>query len=393
MHSHKDFRGKLLLFIFFAVLLTALERTYSIYIIFFFSLSCWILLPIEKWWDKISISLLFFSVFYSLMQVLNGAVDSGFNTLTMLLGPVSFYRFGKWLMSYYRTDGSRQKIFLFMLLAFLTPLFVKTIEDAILVGIINDKRVLLGDNIDGEDSLAATLYGLMVAPGLGCLSTIFARNQNMGIKIVFFLIGCLSLFVVIHLVNRTGIVVCASCLIVSFVASTKMRISKILPALLTLLFVVGILMYTGVFNEEIIEAYSKRELDSTYDAKQAGGRVELWTDALGKLFTHPFGWPLVHYAHNLWLDIARVSGLFALFPFLLVTLMILKSFIYLFMNKLSPFTLLLLSICFSMLLSSSVEPVIDGFMLTFLLLMLIWGCTRSVYYECKLANYKYKIKE
>lgn len=391
MYSLKDFRGILLQLLFFSVLLTALERTYSIYIIFFFSLSCWILLPAKRWWDKISISLLFFSVFYSLMQVLNGAVDSGFNTLTMLLGPVSFYRFGKWLMSYYRTDESRQRFFLFMLLAFLTPLFVKTIEDTILVGLINDKRVLLGDNIDGEDSLAATLYGLMVAPGLGCLSTIFARNQKFGIRVGFLLIGCLSLFVVIHLVNRTGIVVCASCLFVAFVASTKMRISKILPALLILLFVGGVLMYTGAFNEEIIEAYSKRELDSTYDATQAGGRVELWAEAIKNVFEYPFGWQLVHYAHNLWLDIARVSGVFSLFPFLLATLMILKSFIYLLWNNLSPFILLLLSICFSMLLSSSVEPVIDGSMLTFLLLMLIWGSTRSVYYECKSTNYN-KIK-
>lgn len=99
------------------------------------------------------------------------------------------------------------------------------------------------------------------------------------------------------------------------------------------------------------------------------------------VFVNPFGWTPVgyRYAHNLWLDIARVAGLLAFIPFLSATILHVKTLLHLLQLKTKTnFVIIIISINAAMLLSSFVEPVIEGSLLFFCLLMMIWGITKTI---------------
>jgi len=227
-----------------------------------------------------------------------------------------------------------------------------------------------------DDSKNATLYGLMASAGIGLIGTVFIKQQNKWVKMGLILVAALSLLSVIHLVNRTGLVICAACLFVGFALSTRMNVSKMLLILLAFIVVGVFLTESGILGGDVSEAYTDREGDVDSDSTSAGGRTKLWLDAIGNLFVSPLGWKLERYAHNLWLDIARVGGWLAFFPFVKATVSYMMKVKTILRNGGENGTLmLLLSVNVAMLLNAAVEPVIDGSFSFFSLLMLIWGMT------------------
>lgn len=363
--------------IFLGVLLTSLWP-FNIYLLVLFSLLTYIFLPISKYWDVTTITLLLFSVFYSLMAVLTSQYGSGFILLSYLLAPVAFYRLGKWMMSQFVEETIRLKLLICIIACYLLSLFVLTFKDIALVGIVNLSREMVGDQND-TNSLAATLYGLMASVGIGCIAALFTKGQNFALRIGYVILSLLSVLVVIHLINRTGIVVFVCSLIVSVVISTKLNIFKSLPFLILVGFITFLVVNAdGGIVGEMVEAYQQREMSSTHDATQLGGRSAIWADALSKLLTHPLGWERTHYAHNLWLDIARVAGWFSLLLFFIPTINWCRDCLCIVRKNATPFILLMISINLSMFLASFVEPVIDGSILFFALFMMIWGVTASL---------------
>ena len=378
------FKYIVLLFFFFATMLTSLWPS-NIYLLFFFSLLSWGVLPSNRWWDDISISLLFFSIFYCLMQYMNIGIGSGFVILSILVAPVAFYRFGRWIMTWLNDEKTRLLFFFFTFLCFLLPLFLLTIEDMMLVGFVNESRFML-NSIGKEDStLSATLYGLMSSTGIGFISVLFAQSLKNRPKIIFLTFSIMSILVVLHLVNRTGLVLLAVCILFSAIYTTKMRFSKIFPTTLILLFIIVIIINSGVISQDVLDAYMQRETRSTASAVELGGRSDLWNDAVFNLFIHPFGWDRVRYAHNLWLDLAAVGGWLALFPFLIASFKIVKNVIKITRSQVTPFRLVLLSTFVSMFFNSMVEPVIEGSLLFFFLFMMIWGMLKSVSQELNVS--------
>lgn len=357
----------------------------NIYILFMFSILCWVLLPYKKWWDGISIPLLFFSVFYAGVIVLKGEIASYFLLASYSLAPTAFYRLGCFFMKCFHSDKQMQNLLFFIVGVYLLPLFLLTFQDIVLTGLINDSRQMLMDM--GEDNtLAATLYGLMASAGIGFLGTIFAKKQNNWLKIGYIIVAALSLLSVIHLVNRTGLVICVVCLFVAFAVSTKMNVSKMLPFIIVFLAVAVFLSQSSIMGGGMTDAYAGREDNVDADAANAGGRTELWLNALGNMIVSPLGWKLESYAHNLWLDIARVGGWLAFIPFVkasFIYLLKLKKLLKISVNNST--ALLLLCVNVAMLLNAAVEPVIDGSLLFFCLLMLIWGMTVNV-----VQTYTYK---
>lgn len=354
----------------------------NVYFLFAFSILCWSFLPSNKLWNNTAVALLFFSVLYLQIQLINGnQVDSRFIQGAYLLTPAAFYRFGRFIFIQYRSDYHRQLILFIILSLYLMPLFLATFKDIALVGLVNETRQLLADISGKKDSLAATLYGLMASVGIGCISTLFIRKQSMLFKFLFLLIASLCLLSVVHLVNRTGLVICMASLLAGFFASTKVKITRILPALFLLVLLVVVLLSSGIISQDMIDAYSARENDSSSDASSAGGRTELWLNAINNLFTRPFGWELEHFSHNLWLDIARISGIFALIPFIYATYRFVLDWIKVFKFNKSVIGYLLLCINLAIMLNAAVEPVIEGSMLFFSMTMLFWGMLKQVALE------------
>ena len=367
-------RDKILLLALLPVLISSLWEN-NIYILFMFSVICWFLLPYKKWWDGISIPLLPFSVFYAGIVLYKGENPGWSFIFSMLFAPTAFYRLGCFLMKHIQDEMQRQKMLIYIIGLYLLPLFLLTAQDMALTGLINDSRKMLLD-LGEDDSKNATLYGLMASAGIGLIGTVFIKQQNKWVKMGFILVAALSLLSVIHLVNRTGLVICAACLFVGFALSTRMNVSKMLPILLAFIVVGVFLAESGILGGDVSEAYADREGDVNSDSTSAGGRTELWLDAIGNLFVSPLGWKLERYAHNLWLDIARVGGWLAFFPFVKATVSYMMKVKTILRNGGENGTLmLLLSVNVAMLLNAAVEPVIDGSFSFFSLLMLIWGMT------------------
>lgn len=371
-----NFRKIILLTTFFAVLLTSLFPQ-NIYLLVLFSIMSWGLLPFRKWWDIGSLLLLLFSVFYTVWVILSGRMQSGFLSISYLITPVAFYRFGQYLMSEFKGETQRYCLILSIGYAYLFNMFVLTVASIATVGIVNNSRVLFGFTMRDE-SLAATLYGLMASYGIGCIGVVFAKDTKVVVRILSLGLVLLSMLTVVHLINRTGVVILACCLMISLALSYRRQKMKTVIVVMLLLLGTFILVNRGLINGDVLDAYARRNNQKGYDFVTAGGRTELWSDAFKNLCRNPMGWYQKSYAHNLWLDIAKVGGWISLFPFICTTLLFMKNICLLFKKLHSSFSCSIIVLNISLILAASVEPVIEGSMLFFSILLVLWGMTNSL---------------
>ena len=369
-------RHYIVLALFFATMITSLWPD-NIYLLFTFSLANLFLIKTNLKNAKAFFCLFLFSCFYCLNQYSTVGAGSGFVFFSILIAPISFYKFGCWLMDWLQEDRQRLNFFFCMFLCYLLPALLLTIQDMILVGIINESRHLLSDIGKEDTTLAATLYGLMGSTGIGFVSILFSSGLNVLKKILYFSICVISVLIVVHLVNRTGLVLLALCILFSFANSTRFKPSKLIITVLLLVIVFFVIIKSGLIPKDVLDAYSMREDSATTNASEYGGRSVLWSDALSNILTHPFGWKRLKYAHNLWLDLAAVGGWISLFFFLMTTLESIKGFFTVVHQKFSPFNSVLLTVYLSMMLNSMDEPVIEGSLLFFVLLILIWSMVIS----------------
>ena len=150
-----------------------------------------------------------------------------------------------------------------------------------------------------------------------------------------------------------------------------------LLAVITLIMGVYVLLDSGILSGDILEAYQYRN-ENGYSIESAGGRTELWMMSIENLFLHPMGWKQESYAHNLWLDMAKIGGWISLFPFIIATVIVLRKLLLLFKNKCSLFAEGIFVLNLAVFLAAFIEPVIEGSMSFFLLLMFIWGMTVAI---------------
>lgn len=375
-----SFENKLILLLFFIVMITSFWVN-NIYILFVFSVVSIFILYTQKW-DKTALYILIFSLLYGLMACFNNAINSIFVKICYFFVPIIFYHFGNLCMKIYTTEKERLLFLLLTITLYLSNLFVNTCKDIAIVGIVNETRVLLNES--NENSWAATLYGLAASIGIGCISSIFIKSKEKLLKFSYIVISLFSLISVIHLINRTGIIVCIGCIIFSLYITLKNEKSNAFYGILIIVAIISITISNFDFlGQDVLTAYNERE-NSDLNISNAGGRTAKWTEAMGLLFTSPLGWKNLGHAHNLWLDIARVGGLIAFIPFLMATFVYCKNLLWLIRKKnICSFDLIIITINFSMLLSSCVEPVIEGSLLFFCMLMMVWGITTYIVNEKK----------
>jgi len=373
-------KNSILLGTFLIVLLSSLNG-FNIYLTVLFAILSYIMMPLGKYWDNQTILLCFFSFFYSSIIFLNDDVVSFVNIISYLVCPVAFYRLGLYFTRQAKTKQKYLVLWMILISAYILPLAYQTINSIREVGLINIFRTLGGE---GEDNaLNATLYGLHASIGLAGISVLFCKLSDIRWqKIILSICTILSLLTVIHLVNRTGLVVLIACLCICIFYSKRNKPKSLLGYIAIIAIFVIVAIASGVINEDIVEAYMYREERSDETGTtDAGGRVSLWANALDHLFTHPLGFPKERFAHNLWLDVARVSGLLPFFMFMIASI---KNYIYLYRiyrrdeYEITPF---ILGLNVVMFLSSFVEPVMEGSVLYFCLFMFLWGCNKVICYR------------
>lgn len=366
---------------FFIVLITSLWPQ-NIDLLTIFSIVALVLMPMNKWWNTGSLSLLMFSFMYFSLSLLSGVSQIGFLSLSYLLAPLAFYRFGHYCMSDIKSDHSRCQFLLFIIVAYLLHFFIKTVVDIAVVGLVSVDRTLLGVD-QAADSISATYYGSMAAVGIGSVGAIFRKELSSLNRFLFAIVVVFSLLSVIHIVNRGGLVILLVSLLVSLVIKYRSNKSRLILSLMMLSMFIVLLFQTGFISADILEAYQERnELDG-YGVNTAGGRTDLWKVGFENLFVSPFGWSQESYAHNLWLDLAKIGGWLSLLPFLVVTVISIKNLLYLAKKGKSSMAYILVILNMALLIASSMEPVIESSMLFFSLLIFVWGMTDEVCAEEK----------
>ena len=128
-------RHYIVLALFFATMITSLWPD-NIYLLFTFSLANLFLINTNIKNDKAFFCLFLFSCFYCLNQYATVGTGSGFVFLSTLIAPISFYKFGCWLMDWMQEDRQRLNFLFCTFLCYLLPALLLTIQDMILVGFI-----------------------------------------------------------------------------------------------------------------------------------------------------------------------------------------------------------------------------------------------------------------
>jgi O-antigen ligase len=114
---------------------------------------------------------------------------------------------------------------------------------------------------------------------------------------------------------------------------------------------------------------------------------------LGNLFLHPLGWndpTLDHqfFMHNLWLDVARVSGIIPFLCLFIATIRPIKHVYNLFRTSNSVTTIILVSIFSTLFMACFMEPALEAKQVAVYFFIFIWGViagvlrNKTLYNEC-----------
>ena len=377
--------NKILLIFYFIMLFVSLWSNFSIYTICIFCAIAYVVIPLRRYIDKTAIFLFLFSSYYCLLLLFLG-VGSWFKFVSYLLSPLIFYIYGKYIVDKL-TSFQRLAVFLCIsIFLFSMVLYVSAMQDIIQNGFVNVHREFYIWGINNNDeSWSATLYGIIASLGLVGLPLVIVKNIGLIVKLVFLLLSILSLTTVIHLVNRTGIVVECICFFTVGIYILKEKKNRILELGILMLLIFIMLSNFLCIDSDIFEAYSHRN-EGSID----GERFDRWIDGMQNFIKYPLGWVLestqYNYVHNLWLDIARVSGFIPFIFFLVATLLSYRDFFKLLHSNDMMIIPVLLGINVCFFLTSMVEPIIEAVPLYFYLYLMIWGIQNRILSRLNVKN-------
>lgn len=322
--------------------------------------------------------LLTFSATFAAISYVNGAIHSNFELLGMLLCPLTYYLMG---CSVVRTSHSDNEILWIILLTIISSnliLWENIIADVSENGLINVSRIIATD--DGS-VLSATLQSMTASLGTACVVCAISYGvRKKAVFIISILAAALSLFCIIHLVTRTGLIVFAVVVFVALMYNYREQWWKILLTAVFVAVVFVLVAQLGGFYFDALDAYAERNEDSSIAS--GGLRTIIWKNALNDFVTHPFGWSnkVSYYAHNLWLDVARCAGILPFFILVAISVRNYQFTYRLFKMEGNPLVGFIVGLNVCMFLSAFMEPVLEGVSTYFYLMCMIWGIQR-VYYE------------
>ena len=325
-----------------------------------------------------------YSITYAVFTFINGwYIDARANVIFVSVFPPTFYLIGKYLGSKYK-HNLYLLLFLVIVLLAIKPIILVVLDISSTGQLISLTRSM--EFADGSTSSSATNIGIQLSVAVAAFGLLISGTKDpkeKKYKLYSVAVSLLSLLGVIHLINRTGLVIAAVSFIVVFIFNIKTQTKRgkfiyIISSLVFFILVVQ-LIDLSLFGE-IFEAYSKREIDG-YDMVSAGGRTELWKMGLEDLTRYPFGQTdltRVSYAHNYWIDTAATAGLFPLFFLLIVTIKhSLSSYVLLRSMHQGLLKAIFVIINIGFFLTCFVEPVMEGSQLYVFLLFMFVGITEG----------------
>jgi len=325
--------------------------------------------------DKGMLIIIAYSVLYICISSLNGFSYSVSTLVLYAVAPFIFYQFGLHLVECFKNDNHIMIAWFIIVLCYCLDVFSVTYRDFIETGmLINPKREFVFSDDVSSYQLSATLVGLPMDIGMIGLP-MFVLVKNNCLRLGFLLLFISSLLTTFSLLNRTGIAVALLCFTIVIGYRSRNNLKMLMSSLFGVGVVIGLLIYLGLINTELMEYYSERN----EDLSTMGTRTERWTTALGYLFTCPFGWASngqTYYVHNMWLDVARISGII---PFILLAYIAYDSFRKAFSlvrkyESSLAYMILGLNVCF--FASCFVEPIYGGTHM--MLYCMLWGTSTKL---------------
>lgn len=321
-------------------------------------------------------------ILYILFSSLNHFSYSFSTLILYAIAPFTFYQFGLQIPKLYRSENAILTTWIIIICCYSLDIFAVSIGNIIETGqIVNPTRVFSLD--DNETSIMnATLVGLPMDIAMVGLPMFMLIKKRM-LKIAYLIVFLLALLTTFSLLNRTGVVIAVLCFIIVVGYKSRNNISTLLYSILGIIAIVFFLIYFDVINVELLDLYNERN----EDLSTMGTRTERWSVALPNLITHPFGWAMngeIYYVHNMWLDVARISGIF---PFIILVYMAVDSFrkaysLIKYKETALSYLLLGLNICFFS--SCFMEPIYGG--THFMLYCLLWGVENTLFLKLKSSD-------
>ena len=303
----------------------------------------------------------------------------------LCLTPLFLYQLGRYFMSHWKSEDNLFLLLLLLAISLGAAHIGITVDDIIHNGIINPERQL-GIGVDDESQRAVTQRATELSLCFFGFSVLFYKpiNSFQRIAKIFFVItGILALLCGLHYVSRTCVFLFLIALLTGAVLTSKEKKNGFLS---TIFFVLIFLLFLWVFGgsdtvSQLIHLYQDRGMESE-SIVSAGGRSELWTQAISEIFKNPFGSNVDFFAHNLWLDVGLRFGVI---PFVLLIWFSASSFrkaIRIVRRKQESFLVRLCVCSFSVLffMSCFTEPIHVSSPNYLFVYMMFCGMVNSIYH-------------
>lgn len=333
--------------------------------------------------DNLFVYVIMYSITYSLFSFFNGYYDEAIgNLIFQLLFPPTFYLIGKCIAVSY----SPQKIELFLLLiiSYIALPVIKTVFYDIQTNqFINLSRCIVLE--DGTEAGSATILGLQVSLATSSIGILFGKlkdNYEKILSCLFLLLSIGGIICILHLVNRTGLIIVAASILIVFLLNIRFLPKKNI-LIMTMCVMILIVFYIPqmVFLTEINDAYISRNDVIGGEVSSAGGRSDLWLYGLNSLINYPLGIPKIertHFSHNYWLDTNINGGIFAFLSLLVISIKHLKNSFQIIKNsEAGVLRSLFISINIGFFFTALVEPIFEGFQIYVFILFMFIGIVQE----------------
>lgn len=335
--------------------------------------------------DKNFMMLLLFGFSYSVIAYFNyGGISYVYNVLPIINFPMA-YLMGRMIADTNIPERQITTLWYFALaMALLTMLsvYVDFIENGFaFVG--RDIKLIGYSNENGEFLYTATgLYSKIMLLTLFA-SFLFFRTNNKK-KWLMIITACVAFVCCLRLQSRTAIYVIATSLMIPLLFGSKdFRINK----LIGIGFVIAVVSYVLMHYSSELLIIDRFQNNNVFDNEGGESRMDLSIKTLKELQNNPFGgMRSSRYAHNLWIDVARVSGWLPAFILILVTWRWIKITVKVFklpsVDEYYRLFVVLVSIC--LLLYFNTEPILEGASMLFTFSCLFYGMISNYSkYLCK----------
>lgn len=323
--------------------------------------------------------LLLFSIFYALFYAFNPIAGVQF-IFIYATAPPFFYLLGKYLVKDFVNPQ-----WVFNLMIVIGFLFSFSYLASVLINFSEGGFSQLERSLPyfwTGDLVSATKMGAYFSLNM-CIPALLIADQGKSklmYRVFFSVIFALSIICVLRLGSRTQLGIMLITTLISLIYIIPRQSFKNNMILTTIIGLVIVIIYKNVsfdLNADWLSTYATRLDKGAGDIASGGGRTERWLKAINYIFEKPLGWDLKEFgfAHNLWLDVLRVSGIL---PFIILLIFSFRFFLSSFKVAFSKslninVRLLILVYTLTFIMIFMVEPILDGLFPLFTLFCLIAG--------------------